>query len=128
MPSDVVGKSERYASFREFWPFYVREHARLGTRILHFIGSTLALVSVVAAVVTARPILLLGAPLFGYAFAWIGHFGIEKNRPATFKYPVYSLAADWVMYGKILAGTMRAEVAAATSRASNPPRSANHGA
>ena len=119
MPSHVVDKAERYASFRDFWPFYVREHARLGTRVLHFIGSTLALLSVVAAVVTGRPLLLLGAPLCGYAFAWVGHFGIEKNRPATFKYPVYSFLADWVMYGKILAGTMGAEVVAATRAVSS---------
>ena len=60
--------------------------------------------------------MLLFAPLAGYGFAWVGHFGIEKNRPATFKYPVYSFLGDWVMYGKILTGTMSAEVTAALKR------------
>jgi hypothetical protein len=101
----------RFASFRQFWPFYVREHARSGTRVMHFIGTTLVLVIVATALLTARPLMLLVAPVAGYGCAWVGHYGIEKNRPATFKYPVYSFLADWVMYGKILAGTMSAEVA-----------------
>jgi hypothetical protein len=58
----------------------------------------------------------LATPVAGYAFAWAGHFGFEKNRPATFKYPVYSFLADWVMYGKILSGTMRAEVDRAVAK------------
>jgi hypothetical protein len=119
MTSDVVGREQRIASFRQFWPFYVREHSKPGNRRLHFIGSTLVLIIVAVAAVTARPLWLLAAPLAGYGFAWIGHFGIEKNRPATFKYPVWSFLSDWVMYGKILAGTMDAEVAAAT-RSANP--------
>lgn len=111
--SETVHEERRFASFREFWPFYVSEHAQAGTRLLHFIGSTLVLLTVALAILTARPLLLLLAPLAGYGCAWIGHFGIEKNRPATFKYPVYSFIGDWVMYIKTLTGTMRAEVAAA---------------
>lgn len=114
--AQVVAPSERFASFRAFWPFYVREHAKAGTRALHFVGSTLVLAVVAVALVTGRPWLLLATPVVGYGFAWIGHFGIEKNRPATFKYPVYSFLADWVMYGKILSGTMRAEVERAVAR------------
>jgi hypothetical protein len=109
----ALESGQRFASFRQFWPFYVREHARLGTRVLHFIGSTLVLLTVTFAIVSARPLLLLLAPVAGYGFAWVGHFGIEKNRPATFKYPVYSFIGDWVMYGKTLAGTMGGEVEAA---------------
>ena len=124
MASEITGEQQaeaatparRFATFREFWPFYVREHAKVGTRALHFFGSTLVLAVVAVAVVTGRPWLLLAAPVVGYGFAWIGHFGIEKNRPATFKYPVYSFFADWVMYGKILSGTMRAEVERAVAR------------
>lgn len=122
MASEITGEQQaemaeqRYATFRAFWPFYVREHAHPGTRALHFIGSTLVLAVVTTAVVTGRPWLLLATPVVGYGFAWIGHFGIEKNRPATFKYPVYSFLADWVMYGKILSGTMRAEVERAVAR------------
>jgi hypothetical protein len=115
MAPETVPTERRFASFREFWPFYVREHAQPGTRILHFIGSTLVLVIVALAIVTARPLLLLVAPAAGYGFAWVGHFGIEKNRPATFKYPIYSFIGDWVMYTKIVTGTMRAEVASATT-------------
>jgi hypothetical protein len=100
----------RFATFGEFWPFYVSEHSRSLTRMLHFIGSTLVLACVVAAVVNRSGWLVLAAPLAGYGFAWAGHFFVEKNRPATFKYPFYSFAADWVMYGKILTGRMGDEV------------------
>jgi hypothetical protein len=100
----------RFASFEEFWPFYVSEHRKPITRALHFVGSTAALSIAVSAVATGHPWLLLAAPVVGYGFAWVGHFVFEKNRPATFTYPVYSFLADWVMYGKILTGTMGAEV------------------
>jgi hypothetical protein len=116
MASEITGEQtpeaaeQRISSFRQFWPFYVREHSRPITRALHFIGSTLVLAIVAAAVVTGRPWLLLATPFAGYGFAWFGHFVFEKNKPASFKYPLYSFFADWVMYGKILSGTMRAEV------------------
>lgn len=116
MSSEITGEQTpevaeaRIATFREFWPYYVREHVKPITRTLHFIGSTLVLAIVATAVVTGRPWLLLATPLAGYGFAWFSHFVFEKNRPASFKYPVYSFFADWVMYGKILSGTMRAEV------------------
>ena len=122
MPSEITGEQarevgdSRITTYREFWPFYVREHRKPITRALHFIGSTLVLAVVAAAVVTGRTWLLALAPLFGYGFAWVGHFGFEKNRPATFKYPLWSLVSDWVMYGKILSGTMRAEVERALAK------------
>jgi hypothetical protein len=105
----------RFTSFAEFWPFYVREHGKAITRALHFIGSTATLALTAMALVTGRPWLLLAVPVAGYGCAWIGHFGFEGNKPATFKYPVYSFLGDWVMYGKILSGTMRAEVERARS-------------
>jgi hypothetical protein len=116
MSSEITGEQTpeiaeaRIATFREFWPFYVGEHVKPITRTLHFIGSTLVLAIVATAVVTGRPWLLLATPIAGYGFAWVGHFGFEKNKPASFKYPAWSFLADWVMYGKILSGTMRAEV------------------
>jgi hypothetical protein len=122
MSSEITGEQEaavpehRIASFREFWPYYVREHRLPITRALHFIGSTLVLTIAVAAIVTGRPWLLLFAPVAGYGFAWVGHFGFEKNKPASFKYPVYSFFGDWVMYGKILSGTMRTEVERAVAK------------
>jgi hypothetical protein len=99
----------RIQSFAEFWPFYVREHSAPACRALHFIGSTLVLV-VIAAAATYNWWLLLAAPLVGYGFAWIGHFAIEKNKPASFKYPLWSFLADWKMWALMLAGRMGAEV------------------
>jgi hypothetical protein len=100
--------SQRYASFREFYPFYLNEHSDRTCRRLHFIGSTVVLV--VLGLVIARvlsPWWLLSLPLIGYGFAWIGHFFFERNRPATFTYPLYSLMGDWVMFKDILTGKIR---------------------
>lgn len=102
----------RYQTFAEFWPYYVREHSAPACRALHFAGSTLALVALGLAIVH-NPWWLAAVPLIGYGFAWIGHFAIEKNRPATFKYPLWSLAADWKMWVMMLTGRMGAEVAKA---------------
>ena len=99
----------RFQTFAEFWPFYVREHSMTACRALHFIGSTLVLV-VIAAAVFYSPWLLLAAPVVGYGFAWIGHFAIEKNQPASFKYPLWSFVADWKMWAMTLVGRMGAEV------------------
>jgi hypothetical protein len=94
----------------EFWPFYVREHSKKATRMLHFIGTTGAIACTATALVQRNPKWMLGALVCGYGFAWVSHFGIEKNRPATFKYPGKSLAADFVMWWKTLTGTMDADV------------------
>lgn len=84
----------RYRTFREFYPFYISEHANRTSRRLHFVGTTLALVLLCAAIVTQAWWLLLAALVSGYAFAWVGHFFFERNRPATFQYPFYSLLGD----------------------------------
>ena len=98
-------------SFQEFWPFYCREHSKRLTRRLHFAGSLLAPAAVAAAyVATGSAHALWLYPLIGYGFAWIGHFGVEKNRPATFRHPIWSLAADYKMVGKMLTGSMDDEV------------------
>ncbi len=96
-------------TFAEFWPHYVRAHSRPRTRVLHAIGSTLALAAIVGAIFIT-PWLLLAAPLIGYSFAWYGHFFVEHNKPATFGHPFYSLAADYVMVWKMITGRMGAEV------------------
>jgi hypothetical protein len=101
---------ERIGSFAEFWPYYLGEHRRPGTRALHLIGTTLALGFLVVAVVQRLPWLLLGALLSGYAFAWVGHFAVEHNRPATFRYPMWSLAADWKMWGLAVTGGLGPEL------------------
>lgn len=96
-------------SFADFWPYYVRAHSRPRTRVLHAIGSTLALACIALAIAKSAWF-LLAAPVIGYAFAWYGHFFVEHNKPATFGHPFYSLAADYVMVFKMLTGRMQAEV------------------
>jgi len=92
----------RYASFREFYPFYLSEHSHRVCRRLHFVGSLLVIFVVLVAIAKADARWLLLAPVAGYGFAWVGHFVYEKNRPATFQHPLYSLAGDWVMFWDIL--------------------------
>jgi len=100
----------RIQTFEEFWPFYLGEHARPATRALHIAGSTVGLVAAVLAVVLRMPALLLVALVSGYAFAWISHAAVEHNRPATFKYPAWSFAADWKMWGYALTGRLGREL------------------
>ncbi|MFC4729621.1 Mpo1-like protein [Coralloluteibacterium thermophilus] len=97
----------RFASFREFYPFYLDEHRNPVSRRLHFIGSCGVIVLVVAALLTRNPWWLPAALVCGYGFAWVGHFFFEKNRPATFRHPFYSFAGDWVMFKDILTGRIR---------------------
>jgi len=92
----------RYASFREFYPFYLSEHSHCICRRLHFAGSLLVIAIVLAAIAMRDARWLWLAPIVGYGFAWIGHFFFEKNRPATFQHPLYSLAGDWVMFWDIV--------------------------
>jgi len=107
---------ERLKSFAEFWPFYVREHSRPLNRTLHFIGSTLGLVCLLEAFVTRNFWFVPLGLIIGYGFAWAGHFFVEKNKPATFKYPLWSLRADWKMWSLTLFGRMDGEVRRATGR------------
>jgi hypothetical protein len=105
-----MSSSPRIQTFAEFWPYYLGEHRHPTCRLLHFIGSTLALGQLVAAVVLGQPQLGLTALLTGYAFAWVGHFLIEKNRPATFKYPLWSFIGDWKMWALTLTGRLGPEL------------------
>jgi hypothetical protein len=97
----------RFASFREFYPFYLGEHANPTCRRLHFIGSWGVLALIGVAIATGNAWWLLGALVCGYAFAWVGHFFFEHNRPATFQHPIYSLMGDWVMFADILRGRVK---------------------
>lgn len=97
-------------SFAEFWPYYLREHSKPQTRALHYVGTSLVVAIALFAVVTGRWWWLLAMPVAGYFFAWVGHFGVEKNRPATFKYPLWSLGADWKMWWLWLTGGLRVEL------------------
>lgn len=97
----------RFRSFGEFYPFYLREHANRTSRALHFIGSTLVLLLLAWCAWTEQWRYVLLAPLCGYGFAWVGHFFFEKNRPATFTHPFYSFAGDWVMWKDLITGKIR---------------------
>jgi len=105
--------AKRYATFAEFWPFYLREHSRPRTRALHYVGTSLVVAIAAFAIATGRWGMLLAMPA-GYFFAWLAHFAIEKNRPATFTYPLWSLAADFRMWWLWLTGRLGAELARAS--------------
>jgi hypothetical protein len=105
--------AERIGSYREFWPYYVSQHRDVTCRRLHFVGTSLVIGFVLTAVATRTPWWLLAAPVAGYGPAWIGHFGFEKNRPATFDYLLWSLMGDFQMYWATLSGRMGTELARA---------------
>jgi hypothetical protein len=100
----------RYKSFSEFWPFYVAEHSKAATRALHAIGTTAALIVMIGMIAVGRWWLFPLGLVIGYGFAWVGHFFVEKNRPATFKYPLWSFMGDWKMLGYIISGKMSGEL------------------
>ena len=102
--------TNRIANFAEFWPYYLREHSRPATRALHYIGTSLVVALAAYALLTGKLLLMIGIPLAGYFFAWVGHFGIEKNRPATFTYPLWSLGADFKMWWLWLTGRLGPEI------------------
>lgn len=99
-PAQII----KYHSFSEFYPFYLSQHTNFVCRVLHFIGSLVVLTILASVVISGSFVWLFTLPLAGYGFAWVGHFVFEKNRPATFTYPLYSLAGDWLMFWEILIG------------------------
>jgi hypothetical protein len=100
----------RIQTFEAFWPFYLGEHSLPLTRTLHFIGTTIAALLIVSAVVTMSPAPLLGALFSGYLWAWVSHYFVEKNRPATFTYPAWSFIADWKMWAFMATRKLDAEL------------------
>jgi hypothetical protein len=99
--------SERMKTLAEFYPYYLQEHRKGSTRLLHFIGTTGFLAAVIGAIFWGNGRILAGGIVCAYAFAWIGHFFFEKNRPATFKYPLLSLISDFKLYFEIWTGRQK---------------------
>jgi hypothetical protein len=95
---------KRYQTLRDFYPYYLTEHRNATSRRLHFIGTTLFISVLFYAIFMSKWTLLTIVPLVGYGFAWAGHFFFEKNKPATFKYPLFSLMSDFIMFWDILTG------------------------
>ena len=104
---------DRYRSFADFWPYYLREHAKRRTRTLHYAGTSLVVLIAAAAIAMGNWWLLLAMPLAGYGFAWFSHAAVERNRPATFTYPRWSLYADFKMWWLWLTGRLGPELEAA---------------
>lgn len=95
---------KKFTSLKEFYPYYLTEHQNPTSRVLHFIGTGLVLVVLVAALAMGQYLWLAAIPVIGYGFAWVGHFFFEKNKPATFTYPFYSLASDFILFFDLLRG------------------------
>jgi hypothetical protein len=94
----------KYTTFWGFYPYYLTEHALPVNRTLHFMGTSIVILLFLIGLFTWHPLLFVFIPIAGYGFAWVGHFFLEKNRPATFTYPLWSLASDFVMFWHILTG------------------------
>lgn len=106
-PAAPSASQGRFRSFADFYPFYLSEHRNQICRRLHFIGTVVVIASVLAAAFTGDARWLVGVPVAGYGFAWVGHFFFEHNRPATFRYPLWSFMGDWVMYRDIWRGRIK---------------------
>lgn len=102
-----------HKSFEEFWPYYLREHSGQRTRALHYIGTAIVLAAAAALALTGNWWWLLAMPLAGYGFAWFAHFFVEKNRPATFTYPWWSLRSDFRMFFLAISGRLGPHLKAA---------------
>ena len=103
----------KIATYTEFWPYYLRQHSHRACRGLHYVGTTIAIVLFVIHIADGNPLYFLAAIVSGYAFAWIGHFFIEHNRPATFTFPMWSLYSDFRMYAFAITRRLPAELARA---------------
>lgn len=97
-------EEKKFKTLAEFYPYYLTEHRNLTSRILHFVGTGLVVLCMITALLFHNYYFLVAMPVVGYGFAWVGHFFFEKNKPATFKYPRYSLASDFMLFWDLLSG------------------------
>jgi len=102
--------AERFSTYADFWPFYLGEHAKPSTRAIHYVGTLASTAILIGAIATQHWWWLIAVPFFGYGPAWFGHFFIEKNRPATFEAPFWSLISDYRMCGLFLTGRLDHEL------------------
>ncbi len=108
--------SPAFADYDAFWLHYLAAHRRPATRLLHYCGTSIGIVCVAAAALTGDWRLVVAAPIVGYAFAWIGHFGLEGNRPATFGHPVWSFLSDFRMLALAVTGGLARHLARVAAR------------
>ncbi len=99
--------AERIKTFNEFYTLYLKEHSKMWTRILHFVGTLLIFVVIIYVLQSGKERFLWYIPIFGYGFAWVSHAAVEKNKPTTFKYPVWSLISDFKMFFELLIGRQK---------------------
>ena len=100
-------ESPSFSTFAEFYPYYLSEHQDDACRRLHYAGSSLVILLLLYVLFSQNWLWLLAVPLAGYGFAWVGHFFFEHNKPATVRYPLYSLMGDWVMLRDAMTGRIR---------------------
>ena len=105
-----MSADRKYKDFKSFYPYYLTEHGDAKNRLLHFFGTLLFFVCLLAGIITGKWWLFLLIPFVGYGFAWVGHYFIEKNKPATFTYPLFSLASDFVMFWHIITGQINTKL------------------
>ena len=115
----IKAMERKYKTLKDFYPYYLTEHQNFTSRILHFIGTGGFISITVFSILTQNWIYLLLGPLCGYGFAWVGHFIFEKNKPATFQYPLFSLASDFIMFYDIITFRIRDKIEAAKSQTGN---------
>ena len=114
----AAGTNRPIRTYRDFWPYYLQEHSRANTRAIHYAGTGLSSFCLVLWLMTGNLLFVPAALVFGYGPAWIGHFFIERNRPATFTYPLWSLISDYRMTWRWMTGQLDADLV----RAGVPPR------
>ena len=113
----LISMDKSYTTLKEFYPYYLREHSHPTCRMFHYVGTSLIIGMIIWMFLDFAWWKFLLIPVTGYGFAWIGHFVFEKNKPATFKYPFYSLASDFIMYFHFLTGQIDSKLAQAESLA-----------